>query len=114
MLVWPNIAAGGVKGPDAASQPHPARKGVGVPNRGGTMCCILLPAAAVVTQRCSVTFSMSKNPVRLFPCCVVASGKDFAQVKGQVPGLPSHLCWGKKSCASFGMPHVEGDDVPPG
>lgn len=103
-----------MKSPGAASQPHPARKGVGVPNRGGTTCCILLPGAAVVARSRSVTFSTSKNPVRPFPCCVVASGKDFAQVKGQIPGLLSHLCWWETSCASFGMTHVERDDVPPG
>lgn len=96
-----------MESPGAASQAHPAGKGLGVPNRGDTTGCILLPGAAVVAWSRSVTFATSREPVRLFPCCVAA------QVKGQAPGLPSLLCWGETSCASFGLTHVEGDDIPP-
>lgn len=34
-------------------------------------------------------------------------------MKGQVPGLPSASAGGR-GCASFGMTHVGGDDIPPG
>lgn len=105
MLAWPNITAEGGLGngfrcwfPASSSQ-----EGSWGSQQRGTTCCILLPGAVVVTQSCSVTFSMSKNPVRLFPCCKVASGKDFAQVKGQVPGLPSHLM-----CQLWHDPHGRG------
>lgn len=49
--------AWGMRSPGAASKSHPAGKGV--PNRGGTTCCILLPGAVMVAQSCPVTFAMS-------------------------------------------------------
>lgn len=77
------------------------------------MCHLLLLGAAALSWSPSLTFSMSTEPTRAFPHCVIASGQCFPQVKCQITMLASHLSWGNKPCASTSITHMDGDIIVP-